>query len=268
MKRTIITALFFGVFLTSCEKTLIDSESAANVPVIKSYINCGDNSIGVEIIKITPYSNDEVSDTQAITGLSVYINDLALYEASPGIYKLNLSGDKVEAGDVYNLKFEFKGKTITTSTVIPEKAGNFTISDTVLEMERIDSGSMGPGPDSFDPIEITWDNPNAEYHFLAIKYMEGSEDYIDMNMAGKNFPKMRNTAPNTDNAFNISGRDLQFFGTYRIILFTVNKEYAELYENVSSSSNNLTNPVSNIINGWGIFTGINSDTLFLEVKEE
>jgi hypothetical protein len=79
---------------------------------------------------------------------------------------------------------------------------------------------------------------------------------------------MRNTAPNTDNAFNISGRDLQFFGTYRIILFTVNKEYAELYENVSSSSNNLTNPVSNIINGWGIFTGINSDTLFLEVKEE
>jgi hypothetical protein len=189
MKRIIILVLISGLFLTSCEKTLIDSESAANVPVIKSYINCGDNSIGVEIIKITPYSTNEVSDTQAITGLTVYINDQQLSEPHPGIYTLNLSGNKVEAGNIYNLKFDFRDKTIITSTVIPEKAGNFTISDTVLEMARIDSGSMGPMPGSFDPIEITWDNPNADYHFLAIKYMEGSEDYIDMNMAGKRFSK-------------------------------------------------------------------------------
>ncbi len=256
------------VLLVSCQKQLIDSESAANVPVVKSYINCGANSIKVEILKITPYSADEASDTQAITGLNVYINDQLLSETSPGVYKFDLAGNTVKAGDIYNLKFDFYNKTISANTIIPKKAENFAISDSAIEMERIDSGSMGPGPDSYDPVELTWDNPNEDYHFLAIKYMEGSEDYIDMNMKGREFPKMRNTAPNTDNAFNITSRDIEFFGTYRIILFTVNKEYAELYENVSTSSNNLTNPVSNIENGWGIFTGINSDTLFLEVKEE
>jgi hypothetical protein len=270
MKRLVFALLIMGTILTSCRKPLIDSQSAANVPVVQSYINCGDSLISVEIFKITPYSADDVSDTIAITGLSVYINDKLMNEDEDGIYLYFPNDTTINAGETYSLQFNFYGKIITASTVIPSKAENYKTSSTLVETERIDSGSMGPGPGSeaFDPIEITWDNPNNDYHFLAIKYMEETEDYINGNMEGMDFPTMRNSAPNTDNAFNLTSRDLQFFGTYRIILYSVNKEYAELYENVSSSSNNLTNPVSNIENGWGIFTGINSDTLYLEVKEE
>ncbi|RLD82470.1 MAG: hypothetical protein DRJ10_05030, partial [Bacteroidetes bacterium] len=62
-------------------------------------------------------------------------------------------------------------------------------------------------------------------------------------------------------------RQLVFFGNYRLILYKVNQEYVNLYENISQSTLNLTEPLTNIDNGLGIFTGINSDTLSLQVRE-
>jgi len=60
---------------------------------------------------------------------------------------------------------------------------------------------------------------------------------------------------------------LEYFGTYRVIIFHVLPDYAKLYEQTNSSSQNLTNPSTSIENGYGIFTGLNSDTLYIEVVE-
>ena len=60
-------------------------------------------------------------------------------------------------------------------------------------------------------------------------------------------------------------RELLQFGTYQIIVFRVNPEYAALYESSSNSTLSLEEPPSNIVNGLGIFTGVSSDTLYLEV---
>jgi len=60
---------------------------------------------------------------------------------------------------------------------------------------------------------------------------------------------------------------LAFFGNYKIIIYKVNEEYVNLHENISQSSLNLTEALTNIENGLGIFTGINSTTLTLEVAK-
>ena len=60
-------------------------------------------------------------------------------------------------------------------------------------------------------------------------------------------------------------RDLTQFGTYRIIVYRVNPEYAALYETAGTSSISIASPPSNIENGLGIFTGVSSDTVYLEV---
>jgi hypothetical protein len=44
-------------------------------------------------------------------------------------------------------------------------------------------------------------------------------------------------------------------------------DYASLYSENSTSSQNLTNPSTSIVNGYGIFTGLNADTLYLNVLE-
>jgi hypothetical protein len=50
-----------------------------------------------------------------------------------------------------------------------------------------------------------------------------------------------------------------------LILYHLNADYAALYNDTGNSSQNLTNPTTNIENGLGIFTGINADTLLLNV---
>jgi len=57
------------------------------------------------------------------------------------------------------------------------------------------------------------------------------------------------------------------FGTYQIIVFRVNTEYAALFDSSVGSSLSLEEPPSNIVNGLGIFTGLSSDTLYLEVTK-
>jgi len=66
----------------------------------------------------------------------------------------------------------------------------------------------------------------------------------------------------------INAMEFEYFGTHRIIIYHVLPDYADLYEQNSTSSQNLENPSTSISNGYGIFTGLNSDTLYLEVTEE
>ena len=74
------------------------------------------------------------------------------------------------------------------------------------------------------------------------------------------------TAPQISDFYAIrTRRDLTQFGTYQIIVFRVNPEYAALYKSSGNSTLSLEEPPTNIENGFGIFTGASSDTLYLEV---
>ncbi len=63
----------------------------------------------------------------------------------------------------------------------------------------------------------------------------------------------------------LSPRSFTYFGRHRVVLYRLNPEYAALYEDLENSSLGLTPPPSNIQNGLGIFTGINADTLYINV---
>jgi hypothetical protein len=61
----------------------------------------------------------------------------------------------------------------------------------------------------------------------------------------------------------------RFISFYRVgFIFNIAIFAAALYSDNSNSSQNLSNPTTNITNGLGIFTGISSDTLYLQVKQK
>jgi hypothetical protein len=74
--------------------------------------------------------------------------------------------------------------------------------------------------------------------------------------------------PTNSSSEEIRAMEFQYFGKTRILLFHVLPDYAALYDQSSTSSQNLTNPSTNIKNGYGIFTGLNADTLWLNVKKK
>ncbi len=119
-----------------------------------------------------------------------------------------------------------------------------------------------------DPVKITWDNPDGSYYLIVVENLETTLEPI-RDFGGKEPPGHRfKKSPTNSSSEEIREMDFQYFGMHRIILNHVLPDYAALYKQSSTSSQNLTNPSTSITNGYGIFTGLNSDTLYLNIKKQ
>ena len=154
---------------------------------------------------------------------------------------------------------------MTSSTTIPTRPTNPRLSTSVL---HIDPYVRGPGS-LLEPMTVTWTNPDNTYHLIVLEYLNGTYTPIGENLDPESYADFRkvSTEPILGTSFDLDTRQhLVFFGTYRINIYKINDEYVNLYENVSQSTLNLTEALTNIENGLGIFTGINSASLTLYVQ--
>jgi hypothetical protein len=74
--------------------------------------------------------------------------------------------------------------------------------------------------------------------------------------------------PFIGNSYIINSRTLEKYGKHTIKIYSVNEEYANLYENRSQDSRNLSEPVTNIKNGLGIFTAFSYDEVAFYVTNK
>lgn len=259
--------LLLMCFLASCSKELITPITPDNVAIVESYLYAGDSTITIKVTKILPFSEDTIEATEYISRLNLMINGTALAETGSGIYTLQLGNKKIKPGEKYVLKFLYASDTVSSTTVIPEKPLNFTISSNSIYVDRVTSsgGGMPSGPPA--DLTLSWDNTDESYYYVVIQYMESSRDYINYRSASLDLSDTTSISPMNTSETRLGTRNLNFFGRYRIILFKVNDDFADLYQQSSVNSNNITNPVSLINNGYGVFTGMASDTTFLEVLE-
>lgn len=272
MKKEFIyvcTAISF-VLLCGCEKELMSEDLDVDVPIIEAYISAGDSTVNFNVSKLIPFTTDGEAHQLPISGLSVSFkkngSSFTLSEStSLGNYQYTGTGYNALPGDLIEMSFSYNSKLISTSTVIPEKPVNATVSPGLVYLEGLEEGEFGPS--LIDPIKITWDNHEGHFYFLKIDYIESTPDLVNENLADQDIPTSTTTELLNNGIYEIKSRNIYFFGTYRIILYKTNQEYADLFETINQSSQNLTDPVSNIDNGWGIFTGLNADTLYLEVDE-
>jgi hypothetical protein len=268
MKKIVIPSiLIFMGLLASCSKELITPITADNVAVVESYLFAGDSVITIKVTKILPFSDDSIEATEYISGLNLLINGTALTETGSGIYTLDLGNKQIQPGESYVLKFLYASDTVSSRTIIPEKPLNFTISSNHIYTDRITSSGSGipSGPPS--DLVLTWENPDESYYYVVIQYMETSRDYINYRSVSLDLSDTTSISPTNTSEARLGTRNLNFFGRYRVILFKVNDEFADLYSQTAVNSNNITNPVSLINNGYGVFTGMASDTVYLEVFE-
>jgi len=254
------------LMLTSCSKDLLTPLKADEIAVVESYLYAGDSIISVTVSKVLPFSDDTLDAIEYISGLSLEINGQPMTETETGLYQLNLGAGRVKPGDTYKLEFCYYSDSVTSSTTIPEKPVNLSISDSYVYTDRITSSSTGFGGPMED-IDLTWDNEDAAYFYVNVEYLEDSLDYINENMADLDLPVFQSMSPIQSSGTRLGMQNFRFFGHYRIVLFRVNSDYANLYQHITANSNNITNPATAIKNGYGVFTGMSTDTVYFEVKE-
>jgi hypothetical protein len=259
------TTLFAAVIMAfSCKKEAAVSYVAE--PVVQSYLVPG--------LPLSVYIKQEIligstdTATQTINGL----NNVTITCVQTGIrYPLNFIGSgiyvdsayKVVAGNTYNLSFTYNGTVVSASTVVPTKPTGMSISDTTLSIP----------PNTFDissvtPLTLNWSNPNNDYFLVLVQLTNSADTLSPIDTAStSHFHRhsfFRNQ-PTQTNTSQVSPRDFSYYGEYYVILYKVNADYAELYNGSGNNSQNLTQPITDIKNGLGMFSGINADTIRISI---
>jgi len=240
-------------FMSSCGEALTESEINTDMPIVESYLQEGSNSLTVALYSMEIYLGEDYVLSSPIGGQSLTVNGMALTETSTGTYSLELGEDTLRGQQTFDLSFTYNGKSITAATTIPDKVTGLTISPEYITREE-SSSSYYFTFDESDSIEInlTWDDPKGDYYQIYIE-SPATADIPDMGGMGTQF-RRRMMQPFRGGSYSTTSREFRTTGTYNIYVYRVNKDYADLYERVSSTD--LANPTSAITNAFGVFTAM------------
>ncbi|MFN8242333.1 MAG: DUF4249 family protein [Bacteroidales bacterium] len=268
MDRNIYFLAFLFLLVTSCDQ---NSSEFTDTPIIEAYLRPGD-LLNLVVSRQIPFSSDVEYSSDDLENLIIRVTHEGKTDTlvSTGDGRYVDSSLVVTGGGEYFLSFDYNSKTVSAYTRVPVKPLNFIQSAISISVDRMDS-TMGPpsgGPGSMpDPVSLTWDNTDGSYYIVVIENMEATldpiRDFGDDDRPVNVFRK----PPTTASGLQLRPQEFQYFGLHRLILYHVLPDYASLYSESSNSSQNLTNPSTSITNGYGIFTGLNADTLYLQVKE-
>ncbi len=273
MRKSIIYILFISFLYQACTDDL-EEIPFADTAVVVGYLYAGEPVKDIKVSSLIPFNSDSTDEYHINDAEIDIINNgksyrLTLSEGDSGYYHYPGEDLQIIAGENYEFRMNYNGKEITAQTMVPQVPEGLSIS--------ADEMFIQPIYEFFDmrnryieDVDITWKNDNGDYYYLLIDNVEDNPSPIDVNgilegfRGGKNFSFI--SKPTQLDIYKIRGRTLEQYGTHRVKLYKVSKEYADLYESSGQDSRNLNEPLSNINNGLGIFTSFNSNEIFFEVK--
>jgi Domain of unknown function (DUF4249) len=262
-----------GIFLLNfygCNKNLGNADNGKIV--VEGYLYQGEVVDSVHITKTVSFESSDtiyppVSDAQVV--ITWNNKPFTLKSIGNGYYNCNDNNLKIKVGETYNIAVNYNGTTATSSTVIPSMPTAINLSDNVLYVDTTFSfnqfgGNPGIGnPGLGNSIEINWDNKDNSYYYILIESTDPNA--ADIRIGTGNFPNggfaglgrifRFRSQPFRGGTYTISSRSMAKYGKHLARIYKVNQEYADLYNNRQQDSRNLSEPITNIVNGLGIFTG-------------
>jgi len=264
----ILCLLINALLIVSCSQESIE-QTETKTTIVESYLSAGSHIDSLRVTQSYSYGQLE-EEIITLDDLKVTISDdnaqIDLVPIGSGFYQN--TNHIIKAGTNYQLEIERDDEIISAETYVPE-SNAASISKSQVELTKIEAGVFPSGGIVIpEPVEVSWNNDDGDYYYVLIKNIETDPEYVNDNIAQFEGQLRFITEPQISNIYVIRAqRDLMQFGTYQIIVFRVNPEYAALYESTGGSSLSLEEPPTNIVNGLGIFTGVSSDTLYLEVTK-
>ncbi len=253
------------MLVISCQK--LDLATAdADVAVVEAYLNPS-TEISIHVTKQLVYGS---SDTvvNPIEGLTITIQSedttVICVVDSAGYYRAPI---KPEEGKSYTMSFVYNDKVVSATTTILSKPTNFATSSTTVTVGMGGDPGSGNPPTPPTPITLTWDNSDLSYYMIVTESTDSAPEPI-FDTADVVPERIFRNTPERVATQELNPGSFYYYGSHRIILFHLNADYAQLYDESGSSSLNLAKPPTNVVNGLGIFTGIHSDTLYVTVKDE
>lgn len=257
----LILKIVLLVLAISCTEIEADLPTAAR-PVVQAYLVPG------HVAEVNVKRETIFLDTD--TAINITRLDLTIETGGQRYALTSLGGGNysntdlvIEEGKVYKLTFPYNYLEVSATTGIPAKPQGFAQSATVMAVPTLEEGLDGGFP---DPIELTWSNPDKKYYLTVVEVAGDNPEQINTGGFTRPAFAFRND-PSNGTRYLLTPQQFQYYSLYRVILYEVTEEYAALYQQNGTSSNNIKTPATNVTNGLGIFTGVNSDTLYVDIRK-
>lgn len=263
MKRQLLNRVLFlcfaAIIVSACKKENT-SISTVYLPVVEGYLMPG------HALSIKLYQQKSLTDTAkygaAITGLQVYVSDgstkVQLTESPKGTYTYSNQNFLAE-GKTYTLQFNYLTYNVSATTVMPGKPTNFATQYGSVTLSSTTTSDPNTSNTTID--KLTWDNPDSLNHVLVFDNKNGA----DFPLSSFGGTRAANFELNTKRAsyYNLTQSTFAYYGHYTVVLLRVNQEFIDLIKSntSNSTSQNLANIPTNVVNGYGIFTAMQADTL-------
>lgn len=252
------TILFAALLMlmVACKKEV--ASTTTNEPVVEAYLIPG------EAVTVKLYYQKGLTDTSTygspITGQQLTISNGSttetLTETASGTYTYS-DASFVKTGLTYSLSFKYQGTTVSASTTVPTKPENFKSLYTSGTVSALDMSARA------DTLNIyTWSNPDSLNHVIVFKDTSALPIAVDARAVGQkvNFELNAKTAA----SYVVTPGNFNYSAGYRVILFRINQEYVNILKSNAAGANSkdLLNTPTNVVNGLGIFTSMQGDTLY------
>jgi Domain of unknown function (DUF4249) len=179
----------------------------------------------------------------------------------------------VKPNDVFDITIKSKNRIATASTVVPLATKGLNLSDSKIHIPQIQinlyTREQVTALFASARLNVNWDNTDNQLHFISVESLDKFDPIFPSNFPPSVITLFRTfrfvSAPTRLNTYQIIGLSLETYGRYRVKVYRVNKEYADLFENQTQDSRDLNEPPSNITNAFGLFSAFASDSAFFEV---
>lgn len=277
MKKNVLLIVTLALIITSCEKnSIIDIN---DILVLEGYLFQNEKVDSIHLVKSLPFATEDtvytsVNDAQ----ISLFWNNQQYLLDCIGNGYYSYPGDNlsIEEENTYSIEINYNGQIITSKTKVPKKTIIHPLEETVLFIDTV----FVFGPSQFnvaeEALEIIWDNPDNSYYYVVIESADSTADDIIMgnddfpDFFGNRLPSLFRfrSEPFIGDRYVINTRILTKYGIHKVKVYSVNEEYANLYENRTQDSRTLSEPVSNVTNGLGIFSAFSYAEVSFYVKNK
>ncbi|MDO5571011.1 MAG: hypothetical protein Q4F97_06045 [Bacteroidales bacterium] len=234
------------------------SVSDPDKAVIQGYLFPG-HTAEITINRQQILASEDTTMDLPLSGLSVTLSNQTtgksevLKDNGAGSYSSEMI---IEDEGSYKIEFDYNNNHVWATTSIPTKVSGFKTDATeLLHTERFSD-------DTVRYVNYYWDNEEESYHLFYIYNMESWTTPIYNFTPSKSIT----TTPTADTAYQVNSRGFYYYGRHYMILYKVTDEYVDLYYSSNGNSQHMTNPPTNVNNGFGIFTAMSSDTLVLTLR--
>ena len=208
------------------------------------------------------------------------IKDGNTYQLEPtpgreGYYHYPGTDLSVNTGDNFRIEVIYYGKLASAETVVPPAPVGVEMTLDELLVQDFSMGGFGGGfgfrrrfmVEDTTAVRVTWLNEDNSSYYVTLENVEADPQPIETGLPFVR-PGRIISIPITGDEYIISLINVTHYGRHRAKLYRVNQEYVDLYSTRQQDTRDLNEPLTNVVNGLGVFTAFNSDSVFFDVVHE